>query len=84
MAKKDAQGKPEKGFRNYFVKLFEKYDVRNERQFITFGKWLLFIILVLVELLALVGHILAFETLGGGKRSVRLSYWLPRLRFRRR
>ena len=25
MAKKDAQGKPEKGFRNYFVKLFEKY-----------------------------------------------------------
>ena len=67
MAKKDAQGKIEKGFRNYFVKLFEKYDVRNERQFITFGKWLLFIILVLVELLALVGHILAFETLGGWK-----------------
>ncbi len=59
--------KEERGFRTYFARLFEKYDIRNARRFVTFGKWLLFIILVFVELLALAEHILSFEERGGWK-----------------
>ncbi len=66
MKKTERTGKrEERGFRAYFARLFEKYDFRNERRFVTLGKWLLFIVLVFVELLALLGHILSFEELGG-------------------
>ncbi len=39
----------ENRMRMYFVRLFEKYDIRNERQFILVGKWLVFVILLLAE-----------------------------------
>ena len=38
-------------FKNYFVRLFGKYDFRNEGQFLIFAKWLLYILLILVEIL---------------------------------
>ena len=48
----------------YFVRLFEKYDIRNEAKFIQFGKWLIFIILVFVEIFILLQH---FTNVQGGK-----------------
>ena len=41
----------EKGFRAYFVRLFGKYDIRNEAQFLFLGKWLIFATLLFVEAL---------------------------------
>ena len=42
----------EKGeIKNYFVRLFGKYDFRNEQQFLVFAKWLLYILLILVEVM---------------------------------
>lgn len=41
------------GFRAGFVRLFGRYDFRNEEHFLHFGKWLIFVILVLVESLLL-------------------------------
>ncbi len=41
----------ESKIRAYFVSLFGKYDLRNEKQFLFFGKWLIFIFLMLIELL---------------------------------
>lgn len=38
-------------FRNYFVRLFGKYDFRNEKQFLVFAKWLLYVLLILIEVL---------------------------------
>ena len=43
----------EKRIRSYFVRLFGKYDFRNEAQFILFFKVLLYVLLVLVEVLML-------------------------------
>ncbi len=40
----------------YFVRLFEKYDIRNEAKFIQFGKWLIFIVLVFLEIFILLQH----------------------------
>ncbi|MBQ8322541.1 MAG: sensor histidine kinase [Clostridia bacterium] len=57
----------ERGLRTYFIRLFGKYDIRNERKFVTFGKWLIFIILVCVEALLLLGHINDFPKSGGWK-----------------
>ena len=37
--------------RAYFVRVFGRYSFRNERQFIMFGKWLIFIVLMTVELI---------------------------------
>ncbi len=39
--------------RAYFVRLFGKYDFRNEAHFLYFGKWLVFILVCLVECLLL-------------------------------
>ncbi len=39
--------------RAYFVRLFGKYDFRNEEQFLRFGKWFVFILVCLVECLLL-------------------------------
>lgn len=41
----------ENRIKNYFVRLFGKYDFRNETQFILFAKILLYVLLVLVEVL---------------------------------
>ena len=38
-------------FKNYFVRLFGKYDFRNEGQFLVFAKWLLYSLLIFVEIL---------------------------------
>ncbi len=54
----------EKGIRAYFVRLFGKYDFRNEKQFLYFGKWMIFILLLLVEALALLQVLDGFY--GGG------------------
>ncbi len=55
----------EKGFRSYFFRLFGKYNFRNEKSFVSFGKWLIFIILLLVEAFILLQHIAYFTTSGG-------------------
>ncbi len=49
--KKNERGE-ENRIRAYFVRLLGRYDFRNERQFLHFGKWMLFILLLLVECLA--------------------------------
>ena len=55
----------EKGLRAYFVRLFGKYDFRNEGQFVFFGKWLIFIALLFVELLILLQQLDGFFENGG-------------------
>lgn len=45
--------KTDNPIKQYFVSLFGRYDIRNEKQFISFGKWLLFIVLLVVEALIL-------------------------------
>lgn len=52
-------------FRSSFLRLFGKYDVRNEQQFIYFGKWLIFLVLVFVEILILLQRFYVFATHGG-------------------
>lgn len=39
--------------RSYFVRLFEKYDIRNQEKFVRFCKWLIFISLITLETLSL-------------------------------
>lgn len=51
--------------RSSFLRLFGKYDVRNEQQFIYFGKWLIFLVLVFVEILILGQYLYAFTRRGG-------------------
>ncbi len=69
--RKDKKIKQEKrnergeAIRAYFVRLFGKYDFRNERQFLYFGKWLIFILLLLVESLAVVERLDGFTAKGG-------------------
>ncbi len=57
------KNKPENGtepnkkkmpIKQYFVSLFGKYNIRNEKQFVNLGKWLIFIVLLIVEVLMLV------------------------------
>lgn len=43
----------ENRIRNYFVRLFGKYDFRNETHFTNFAKTLLYLLLVLVEVLTI-------------------------------
>ena len=61
------KAKSEGRIRVYFSRLFEKYDIRNERRFLNFGKWLIFIVLVFVQALALVEHFSQFNERGGWK-----------------
>ena len=51
---------PENGFRAYFLRLFDKYDLRNERQFNYFWKWMIFIALVVVLVSLALGHLNAY------------------------
>ena len=51
--------------RYHFLRIFEKYDIRNEQQFVVLGKWAIFIVLLMVELLALGAHIYSFALHGG-------------------
>ncbi len=65
--KKEKPPRSERGesIRAYFVRLFGKYDFRNEEQFLYFGKWLIFILLLLVEGLALLDGLDGFREKGG-------------------
>ncbi len=47
----------ENAFRAYFLRLFDKYDLRNERQFHYFWKTLIFCALVVVVSILALGHI---------------------------
>ena len=60
--KKDKQEK--RDLRSSFLRLFGKYDVRNEQQFIYFGKWLIFLVLVFVEALILLQNL--YSAIKGG------------------
>lgn len=40
-------------FRGYFVRVFEKYDIRNQERFGAFCKWLIFLMLISMEILML-------------------------------
>ncbi|MBQ7923785.1 MAG: sensor histidine kinase [Clostridia bacterium] len=55
--KKEKEQRSEKGFRSYFFRLFGKYDFRDKEQFVRFGKWLLFVLLLVVELFILLNHV---------------------------
>ncbi len=71
MARKDKGQMKEKwtergeAIRAYFVRLFGKYDFRNEQQFLYFGKWLIFILLALVEALVVLRGMEDFSARGG-------------------
>lgn len=60
-----ARRSDERGLRAYFVRLFGKYDIRDEKQFISLGKWLIFVVLVIVEALILLQHLYEFSERGG-------------------
>ncbi len=51
--------------RLYSIRLFGKYDIRDEQQFIKLGKWLIFIILVIMEGLIVLQHVDHFSERGG-------------------
>ncbi len=51
--KENGEKRTDKGFRSYFFRLFGKYNFRDKEQFVSFGKWLLFSLLLLMELLML-------------------------------
>ena len=57
---KKKHNSPENGFRAYFLRLFDKYDLRNERQFNYFWKWMIFIALVVVLVSLALGHLNAY------------------------
>ncbi len=69
MSKTDKKKRNERGedgkIRTYFERLFAKYDVRNEQFFAFFGKWLIFILLIIVQLLILLQNFSSFLTLKG-------------------
>ena len=50
----------ENAFRAYFLRLFGKYDLRNERQFHYFWKCLIFSALVIVVAILALGHVYTF------------------------
>ena len=62
------QGKGERKIRTYFLRLFGRYDLRDKEQFIRFGKWLIFIILIMMELFVLLQHFANFVASGGWVR----------------
>ncbi|MBQ8291139.1 MAG: sensor histidine kinase [Clostridia bacterium] len=57
--------KKEKKSGGHFLRILGKYDIRNEQQLAYFGKWLIFIILVLVEAFIVLECIGNFQELGG-------------------
>ena len=69
MSKSDKDKRRERGedgrIRTYFEHLFAKYDVRNEQRFAFFGKWLIFILLLIVQSLILLRNFGAFRSLKG-------------------
>ena len=58
---KRVERREEKPIRNYFVRLFGKINFKNEEQFLYFGKWVVFIALLIVEILMILQHIEDFK-----------------------
>ncbi len=56
----------ERGLRAYFLRLFGKYDIRDEKQFVLFGKWLILIVLVFLEILMLAQSLNRVHFIGFG------------------
>ncbi len=56
--------------RAYFVRLFGRYDFRNEEHFLRFGKWLIFILVVLVECLLILQQLSECLRFGGWWRFI--------------
>ncbi len=55
----------ENKLRAYFLRVLGKYDFRDENRFVAFCKWLIFIVLVIVEALIVLYHLDNFEDRGG-------------------
>lgn len=55
----------ERGLLGYFLRPFAKYDFRDEKQFVTFGKWLIFIVLLIVEAFIVLQHLSVFDARNG-------------------
>ncbi|MBQ3221814.1 MAG: sensor histidine kinase [Clostridia bacterium] len=51
--------------KKYFLRLFEKYDFRDEQQFVTFWKVFSVCVLVVLEVFILLQHVDQFEERGG-------------------
>ena len=47
-----------KPIRNYFVRLFGKIQFKNEGQFLFFGKWMVLLLLLIVEVLMILQNFL--------------------------
>ena len=62
---KSKDGHEESRVRAYFVRLFDKYHIRDEQQFNNFIKWTIFLLLLLVEAFILAQHIYNFAVNGG-------------------
>ncbi len=62
---KEKRNERGEGIRAYFVRLFGRYDFHNEAHFRYFGKWLIFILLLLVESLVVLQGLATFELRGG-------------------
>ncbi|MBE7084451.1 MAG: sensor histidine kinase [Clostridiales bacterium] len=62
MTEKGQEKRTETKKRSYFVRLFGKYDFKDKEQFARFGKWILFIVLLTVEIFILLDHIDNYKT----------------------
>lgn len=63
----------ELSIRNYFVRLFGKYDFRNEQHFLYFGKWMVLLLLLSVELWMMLHHFDGFFKVGQRLETISLS-----------
>ena len=63
----------ELSIRNYFVRLFGKYDFRNEQHFLYFGKWMVLLLLLFVELWMILQHFDGFFHAGERVKTISLS-----------
>lgn len=50
-----------KPIRNYFVRLFGKIQFKNEQQFLFFGKWMVLLLLFIIELLMILQNFYLFN-----------------------
>ncbi len=66
----EKRGERSEGIKAYFVRVLGKYDFRNEAHFLHVGKWLIFILVLLMECLLLLQQVGAFIMQGGGVKLV--------------
>lgn len=60
----------ESPIRDYFVRVFGNIRFRNEQQFLYFAKWMIFLVLIVVELLMMLWNINEFSGADGKKKLV--------------